>query len=286
VKKGLRLLTAITRFVEVRGLFKEARAAFQRLLAHADAAPRNAIRAAALAAAGRMAWVSDDLAEGRALNHEAAEIFRELHDNRGLAEALANLALYALDAQDLPATAKLIDEAVRLSEAARDPRLSAHVRRCQAMLAATNHDFARSFALDQESFTLYRQLGDDWMTLIIEWALGVNAIALERFQEAREHLTVCLQRGVELGGAWGVPFPLEAFAALAVTEKQYERAARLLGAAEALRGAAGLSRDPADHPALRAVLEGSASALSAHESARREASKMSADEATAFALNG
>jgi hypothetical protein len=233
-----------------------------------------------------MAWVSDDLAAGYALNLEASEIFRELRDDRGLANALANLSLYARDTQGSQAAEKLITEAVQLADAARDSRLTAHVRRCQAMLAAADRDFARSFALDQESFALYRELGDHWMTLIIEWSLGVNAIVLERFEEARAHLTVCLQRGVELGGAWGVPFPLEAFAALAVTEQQYERAARLLGAAEALRAAAGISREPADHPALRAVLDGNAGALSAHETARREANGMSADEAMAFALSG
>jgi hypothetical protein len=286
VEKGLRLLTAVTRFIEVRGLFKKARAAFEQLLAHPDAAPRTAIRAATLAAAGRLAWISDDLETGRALDREAAEIFRELGDDRGLTLALANLALHARDAQELRAAEELIAEAVKLSEMARDSRVTANVRRCQAVLAAADRDFARAFALDQESLTLYRELGDHWMTLIIEWALGVNALVLGRFDEARAHLTVCLKRGVELGGAWGIPFPLEAFAALAATEQQYERAARLLGAAEALRAAAGIARSPADHPGLRAILDKNADALSAHESARREAGAMTADQATAFALSG
>ena len=109
--KGLRLLAATQRFVEVRGLFKEASDVFARLLAHPDAAPRDAIRAAALAAAGRLAWVADDMPACCRYQEEALAIFRELGDRHGSARALADLAFLAFDKSDLPGARALLDEA-------------------------------------------------------------------------------------------------------------------------------------------------------------------------------
>ena len=286
VPKGLRLLAATQRFVEVRGLFKEAREAFSRLLAHPDAAPRNVIRARTLAAAARLAWVSDDLAAGRALNAEALEIFRELGDARGTANALASLALYIADDGDLAAAETMTSEASQLAETSRDLRVTAHIRHAQATLASAARDDARSLALDRESFALYREVGDTWMALIVRWALGISATVLGHFDEARAHFASCLQTGLDLGNRWGAPYPIEAFGVLAVAEHQYERGARLLGAAEALRAGFGLSPEPTDHPALLAILASSADALATEEAqaARRLGRKMSADEAVAFAL--
>ena len=286
VWKGLRLLAATQRFVEVRGLFKEARAGFSRLLSHADTPPRNAVRAKALAAAGRLAWVADDLVAGRAIENEALDIFRELQDPRGTAWALTNIAGYVADTGDLAAANALIAEASQHAEALRDERLTAHIRHAQATLAAAGRDYAQSFALDQESFALYRELGDAWLAGIVQWAVGVSATVLGRFDEARAHFAACLQNGLDLGNRWGAPYPIEAFGVLALAEHQYERGAKLLGAAETLRASFGLSPESTDHPALRAILADAAEALATEEAqaARSAGRKMSADEAMAFAL--
>ena len=286
VEKGLRLLAATQRFVEVRGLFKEAREGFSRLLAHPDAAPRNAIRARALAAAGRLAWVGDDIAGGRALAVEALAIFRELDDAHGTANGLTNLAHYVADSGDLARAEPLVAEAWQLAETLRDTRLTAHVRHAQAALAAAARDYAQSFALDQESFALYRELGDAWMSGIVQWAVGISATVLGHFDEARAHFAACLQSGRDLGNRWGAPYAIEAFAMLALAEHQYERGAQLLGAAETLRAGFGLSSEPTDHPALHAILAAAAGPLATEEAetARRAGRRMSVEEATALAL--
>ena len=71
---------------------------------------------------------------------------------------------------------------------------------------------------------------------------------------AHAHLSECLQVGLDLGNRWGVSYPLEAFAVLAVAERKYEHAARLFGAADAQRTRSGLVLQAADHPAMRAIL--------------------------------
>ena len=286
VEKGLRLLTAVTRFVEVRGLFKEARTAFQRLLAHPDAAPHTAIRAAALAATGRLAWVSDDLGPARECAREALAIYQERSDSRGTSEMLASLALSACDDGDLKDAASMLSEAAQLAESLRDRRLTAHVRHAQATVAAVEGDYARSYALDAESYALYRELGDAWLAVILDWAVGISATVLGRFDEASAHFTACLENGIKLSGQWGLPFPLEAFATLAAAEQKYVRAARLLGAAETLRSKFDLPREPVDHPVVRSLLAAAAVPLASAEAeaARRAGREMSVNDAIAFAL--
>jgi predicted ATPase/class 3 adenylate cyclase len=283
--KGLRLLAATQRFVEVRGLFKEARDISARLLAHPDAAPRNAIRAEALAAAGRLAWVADDCPACCLCQEEALAIFRELGDPRGTARALADLGFLAFDQSDVPRARALLDEATALAGPLDDPVLTAHVRHIQGVLAASEGDFATAFSLDMESLAQFRRVGDTWRAIIVAWAVGVNAAVLGRFDVAHAHLGECLRVGLELGNKWGASYPLDAFAALAVAERQYDRAARLLGAADAQRIRSGLVPQAADHPAIVAILAAAPDFTGpAIEAARREGRMLSLEAATALAL--
>ncbi len=286
VQKGLRLLAATARFVEVRGLFKKARTTFESLLMHPDAAQHHATRARALAAAGRLAWVADDMPKARELVAEAHAVYRELNDNCGAARALAYLALHAMDAGDLADAEELVREAAQASDTLRDRRLTAHVRHVQATVAAATRDYARAFALAQESYALYHELGDLWKAGIVEWSVGISATMLERFDEARAHFAACLKNGIDLGNSWGIPYPLEAFAVLALAQHDYDRGARLLGVAETLRASLGISSQPADHPGFVALMSAAATGLATPEAeaARNEGRRMSRKEAIALAL--
>ena len=285
VTKGMRLLTAGQRFVEVRGLFKEARDHFDKLLVHPEAAERDVTRARAVAVAGRLAWVADDMAATLAYHTEALEIFRELKDAVGEAQALADLGFHALDSGDIPGAHALLDQAAAISSRLNDPRLSAHIQHIRAVLAAGAGDFERAFDLEQESMSTYRQLGDAWQCIIIAWGVGVNATVLQRFDIAREHFAECLQVGLSLGNRWGTSYPLDAFACLAVAERKYDRAARLFGASEAQRARSGLVPHSADHPALKAVLAAAKDFTGPKiDAAKHEGRALSLDDAVAFAL--
>jgi tetratricopeptide (TPR) repeat protein len=254
VAKGLRLATAAQRLVEVRGLFKKAREHGAKLLAHPDAAPRDAIRAQALAAAGRLAWVADDMTATVALHSEALEIFRELGDARGTAQALADLSFHAFYEENLPLTTSLLDEASALAAQLNEPRLNAHIRHIRGMLAASAGDFATALTLEEEALALYRRLGDAWFVAIVAWATGVNLAVLGRYPAAHARLTESLRVSLDLGNVWGASYPIDSLAFLAVAERDYDRAARLFGAAEAHRLRSGLVPTVAEHPALRAIL--------------------------------
>ncbi len=285
VSKGLRLLAATQRFVEVRGLFKEAQDAFVTLLNKPEAAPRDAIRAQALAAAGRLAWVADDLPACGRYQEEALSIFLELGDASRSARALADLAYLAFENSDLPRARTLLDEAIAIATPLNDVRLTAHLLHVRSALAAADEDFRRAFTFDTESHAHYREVGDTWQAIIAAWGVGINAAVLGRFDVAHAHLGECLQVGLDLGNRWGASYPLEAFAVLAVAERQYDRASRLYGAAEAQRMRSGLVPQSADHPAIRAILAAAPDFTGpAVEAARREGRMLSLEAAIALAL--
>jgi len=286
VAKGLRLLTAISRHVEVRGFFKDAREDLHRLLAHPDAAARDAVRSRAVAVAARMAWICDDMAGGKVWVEEALGICRELDDGRGMATALLGLAEYAWAARDLAGARTLLAQSAELAGPAGDPRVSAWLFHGQALVAAAERDYALALALDRKSHALLLEVGDVWLALIVEWAVGIGATVLGEYEAAHRHLASCMQHGVELGSRWGLPFPLEAFGVLAVAQRQFERGARLLGAAESLRAKSGILVQTADHPAFRELLAAATEALTTESAAaaRREGRELSLDAAVALAL--
>ncbi len=284
--KGLRLLTAIARHIEVRGFFKDAREDTQKLLAHPENAGRDAVRARALVAAARMAWITDDLAVGENFVREALEIFRELGDGRGTGQALMALALYLSDAGDLSQASALLAEAEPLAAAAGDLRVMAMSRHVKANVLSARQEYAEALALDREGLALLQQAGDLWTALMVEWAVGINATMLGEYAEARACFANCMNTGVALGNRWGVPYPLEAFAALALKEGDVARGARLLGAAEGLRARAGQPFQPADHPTFQSILASAADDLATENAvaARREGRELSLEAAMACAL--
>jgi hypothetical protein len=257
-----------------------------RLLAHPDAAPRDAVRARALAAAGRLAWIADHCPECARVQEEALQISRELGNLPGVACALIDLAFLAIDENDLPRAHTLLDEASALAESMRDPRISAQLCHTRAALAATERDFVRALALEEESLRLYREAGDIWQVVICTWSVGLNAAALGNFDLARAHLTECIQVGLGLGNRWAVSYPIEAFATLAVAERQYARAAALFGAAEAHRNRSGIITNASDHPASAHILAAASDFNgSAIDAARGKGQSLTADAAIAFALD-
>jgi non-specific serine/threonine protein kinase len=233
-----------------------------------------------------MAWIGDDMAAGLALEREALEIFREIADPHGAAMALGKLGLYAWDADDLDQADAFLAEAETLAAPLRDPRLTAYLRYSEGILAAARGDHPRSLALVRESRALYERSGDAWQVVIGDWSVGIEATVLREFAEARTRFASCMQGGIALGNRWGIPFSIEAFAVLAIAQGEYERGAKLLGAAEGLRAKSGIASQTADHPAFRELLAAASEQLATvHSSAaRREGREMSMDEAMAFAL--
>ncbi len=285
---GLSLATALARFWEVRSLLVEGREIFANLLGHAANAPRTLHRAAALAVAGRIAWLADRMDESATYSEEAFGIYQALGDEQGIAAAGIDWAFYKFDHDKVEEAKALVRESETIANRLGDKRLLASVRRVQGVEATVERRYTDSLALHEAALALYQELGDAWFSGILQWAVGVTATYLGDFEKARANFKACIEASWAFGNRWALAYPLEAFAALAVAEGQYERGARLLGAAEALRSEFGISTETSDHPTIRRIFSRAAEEFIKPElvAARKEGRGLRAAEAIAYALEG
>ncbi|HZS92103.1 MAG TPA: tetratricopeptide repeat protein [Chloroflexota bacterium] len=280
---GLRLAEALMWFWTLRGDVSEGLDWVESALARgSDLAPT--MRAKALYAAAEMAWLLGRTTLARARAEESIALFRALGDKRWLAYALQSLPM-AIDhprADDsVEESLRLFEEVgdawgTALALAALD--IFALVR--------DGDPTGRGRARLEEALARWRELGDDWGVAQVLNFLGDLARsqddvagATARYEESlaslrRQGLTgtvpsllhnlgyMALRQGDsrralrlfreslalfrDQGDQRGIADCLDGLAGVLGAMKQPERAARLLGAAEALRGAIGATVWPAN----------------------------------------
>jgi tetratricopeptide (TPR) repeat protein len=116
------------------------------------------------------------------------------------------------------------------------------------LLASDHADYLSAHPLFEESLAIYRELGDRWGVANSLQGLSVLALDQADYASARPLLEECLAIRRALGDKWGLAGLIEVFAALKAMECKPEQAARLWGAAEALRGSIGAPLPPRDYP--------------------------------------
>jgi non-specific serine/threonine protein kinase len=117
---------------------------------------------------------------------------------------------------------------------------------CLGDVARNQGDYQGARPLYEESLEIYRQLGDHADTA---WPLeGLAAVARSQrdYKEARAFYIESLEIYRRSGEQQGIASGLEGLADVAAADDQPERAARLFGAAEALRGVLGAPLPPGD----------------------------------------
>jgi predicted ATPase/DNA-binding XRE family transcriptional regulator len=288
---ALRLATAAAWYWLRRGYFTDA----QQLLAllRRTGTQRGAVRAAALLAAARLASKQGDYGAQARLNAESLELFRELGDTAGAAEAMTDLgvamwqqgclgeaeaclerglpqfrslrdsigiatavlplASVARDRGSFEAARGLYTEALARTRADGDRLLEGHVLNNMAWLGLYAGDLALARQLATESLVIRRAFNARREASVCETLLGKIAVAAGEPALARQLLTDSLGVHRELGNRWGVALTLEGVAGL-VAASEPERALRLAGAAESVRVAIGRPRPPAEQPLLAAAL--------------------------------
>ena len=281
---GLRLGGALRVFWQLRGHLAEGR----RWLAAVLAAPRERAsdrpRAAALFAAGMLAYLQGDHAAAHAALEQSLALCRELDDPAGGARALSFLAAVALRRSE-PGARALAEEAVACARAAGAPHPLAmalfylgtaagrsapdaartHLAESLARFRAVGDGFWCSAALSAQAGRL-RAAGDDAAARVTyEEALAIRRRLGERRGEAallynlavldqragdrpgaRTKLTAALGRFQAVGDRHGAAWCLAGLAALAEAAGHPEQAARLLGAAEPHLMAEALPLHPPD----------------------------------------
>ena len=210
---------------------------------------------------GNVARFQGNYAKARAFCEESLAIRRELGDKGGVAWLLENLGAAALAEGDDTQAKFLCEGSLTLHREIGNKGGVAWALHRLGTVARHEGDCETARALYEESLTLCRTLGDKrGIAICLEGLANVARIESDDAQ-ARALCQESLALWRDLSDKRGIAECLETLAHIAGARKQAERAAQLLGAAEALREAIGSPLPPAERPdydrsvsAIRAAL--------------------------------
>jgi predicted ATPase/DNA-binding CsgD family transcriptional regulator len=212
----------------------EGRTWLERSLALGGEAP-DGVRAWALVTLGRCALLQGDTAAAEAAGREGLAIFRARGDAYGTVFALNTLGLVALERGEHDRATGLIEEARAAARAGGAPHWDARLLTNLGIIAAAQGDLERAAALYDEGLQFARRAGSRWPEALLLGNLAWVAIARGDLRRgarlAQEGLALVqeLRYPLYLADVVGIA------AILAGRLGNHERAARLLGAAEAQR---------------------------------------------------
>jgi predicted ATPase len=244
---GARLAVALWPFWEMRGEFVEGRGWLERSLAASPDAPL-AVRAQLLSGIGHFAVDQNDAETAVRRLEESLTLFHQIGDRRNAAAVLHKWGVMALWRGDYPRAAAVLRESIALWQELGDRRGVADAQTYLGHVAYFYPEAGDPAALFSESLSVFRQLGDKEGIANNLFGLAFLAFFAGDRARARELVAECLSLYHELGHKGGTAMLLESCAIIAALEGAGEVAARLLGAADALREAINSPRPPSYGP--------------------------------------
>jgi DNA-binding CsgD family transcriptional regulator/tetratricopeptide (TPR) repeat protein len=287
---GLRLADAMHGLWYVRGSMSEGRAWLTELLERAGPAAETALGGKSLGTISRLAFMQGDLATAARLAERSFQLAERLGDRRGLALVAVRRAVVARGQGDLVRARGLYQEALDRSRALADPDVQIFSLYGLSMTLLELDDREAAETLARECVAVAESVGHVWGLASAHRVLGRGAASRGCPRVARRHLEESLSLSRGLGYAQGVVYALTALGQLAVAEADtasarwrlcealglaqelgdrlellhcldglgqieggcahHEQAARLAGAAAALRDALGAAPYPREQDAL------------------------------------
>lgn len=288
VERGLRLMSALERYWEVRSYLAEGREQYAELFAKVDASVPPTVLARAYLEAGRLAWCQDRDDEALGYYRQSLELYERLdmREEVGLLQAFMG---FTARNQGRGADARAHFEAARtIAHELNCDRIAVAAVSGLGSLAADEGDLDTAWNLKNEALLIGRRSGDQWVTGIISWSLAKVAIARNQHALARESLRTSITSARALGNKWSIPYTLESFADIALNEGAAARSARLYGAASVLRDGLGLGLSVVEKIAYDQVLARLRSALAPEdfEAEWKAGAALHFDEALQLAIEG
>jgi predicted ATPase/class 3 adenylate cyclase len=266
----LRLVRAIRGYCFKRGLLAMGLAATLDALGRAGAQERSFARCRALSDAGQLAMRSGKHQEALRYLEESLAIARELGDKARIEAVLQPLAMARLAAGDLPAAQAHLEEALGLARELGDKGEIAAALSVLTQVHRVAGAYTAAAVVCDQSLALARELRD---RVSIAVTL-LNRVMIMLQQATEDPVAGMLAEAhdiiAESGATMIAQCLLDVAAGLAAAHRDWSRAARYFGAADALATQLGVQRDGADEAFLRPFVDASRDALGPAEFARHE----------------
>jgi predicted ATPase/class 3 adenylate cyclase len=286
VQAGQKAAGALWRFWHQRGHLAEGRRKLEHLLEVPAGTERTDARFKALTGAGGLTYWQNDYPATERFYTEALEIARELGDPHTIAEALYNVSFIDRIRGDVDAGVAKLRTVLEMARSIDNRQLAAD---CLWILG--NHELRQGqpeegLPMVEEAMAIYRELGNLFSTADSLSGLGSFYRIIGDTEEARASQREALHIFVEVGNPTGIAMVLEEMAMVETMNGRHERALRLAGAADALKGETG-GGAPAELMRSGESLEESRRELDPDtaERAWAEGREMDTDKAVAYALD-
>jgi predicted ATPase/DNA-binding CsgD family transcriptional regulator len=280
---AVRLAGQLAPFWYLRARIQEGRSWLERALDRAPTAPPR-LRAAALTGLGMMRMFLHDLHASSDAFERALVAARAANDLLAVAFVRMGQAILALQQGDFAAASAYGDESATLYERLGDRRHAIQGRFVEARAMLYEGEMERAEAR-------YRQLLNDASDLpypraMIEYSLAMLLGARGDHRQALDLSAAALGHLLEFGEMWGFAACLDTIAAARAALGRPARAARLFGAAAAIRAACATPMIPADQPRYSRAVDAARAMVgsAAFDAAWQSGAVLSPGEAAAEAL--
>lgn len=286
---GLRLVGGLGHFWFRRGHYTEARRwASAALDSDARIGASVPVRAALLNTAGVVAHFSLEQDRGRQLHLEALDLYREMSDDLETGWLLIYLGAQAMGQPgEYEESVAYVEEARDLLQRVNDAAGVAQALHVIGELARQAGEPDRAVEVFEQGLSISRELGDVLREILILDSLVYIAVYEGDLERAAALSQQAFRLTVQADHLPHIPAAIAAVAAVSMAEGHPRRAARLLGASQAMFEAHGFTPRPSDTPDINRTKSmvkdvlGSAS----FEAAWAEGQQMPMDEAIAYALS-
>jgi predicted ATPase len=282
-EEALAGFAGVWRYLERRGHMSEAMRWFDQLSTAMGSSPQ--VRLEALRGAALFTQHLGQLSRTQALAEEMLSLARTADDVRMTGIAVAILGTTALFVGELESGRARLEEARLTLREAGDEEALGRVLNSLSYAAAAGGDCSAASTYAHESLAFAEQVGDDVGKTLALSNLGLANLLDGRDADAEAQYVDCLIHADKIGFGDSVSYAYEGLAAVAVRRGNGERAARLLGASEAIRDATKMHLDVVEQQIHDDVTQAIRDLLSAERLAEEwEAGREAAHaEAVAFA---
>jgi non-specific serine/threonine protein kinase len=260
---GLRLVFALKLYMIYRGFLALLSRATVEALARPGAGGRSLARCRALHSAGQLGFLMGHYDEAQGYLEESLAIARELGDQRRVGTVLEELGAVLSGQGDLPAARRHFEEALSLARELGNKRELAAATNALAQFHRMQGELDTAEPLYEQMLGLARALDDRESIAIGLLNLAMVAVGREAGDSARDRLLEAVAIAEEIGSKPAGQCALEVAAGLAALRRDWVRAARYFGSAEAQIAQTGLKRDPADEAFLVPLVAHTRQALGA-----------------------
>jgi tetratricopeptide (TPR) repeat protein len=219
---------------------------------------------------------------------KAVSLYRETDDEIALADLLSLLGQFRILEGDIAQGKKLLDEAIVLWEANNRANIWENVKIAQSVLALLQGENDTAYELLEQAFQSARERGNRMSSLWVRVRMGDAALRAGHLEEAYDILAETARDFKKDGYTIGCAVALEGIANYCVVTGKPDRAARLIGWADAIRKQFGDPRRGIEQADIDKLISACLASMGeiAFSDAYDEGGKMQLDEAVEYALNG